>query len=335
MLTLPSMCNVYRSDIGKLCDGEMLSQGSLKGGRAALFSWMERAVSSSEGIILVRDLEGKDTRGIGVELRDEARKVGLSTCALADQADMQAKDDDLRADLSNLCAGSAPRSDGSIARLDLLTVDDAERGRELVEWVRRNARSTDTVAIVQKVVAAAPKQRGAALRAEAGKLGVTSCAMATTLDAPPPEVAPVGTPPAAPSYVVVKVETAAKNVYAIASALVADDAASAINACYAALLGASPKASGRVTMKLTPDSTGRVIKASDEGSQLKGPVVDCLAKAMRSVATNGPLPETGRKAKATVTLLLTPAPPGAGNGAAIEPGYLETIRPHGTMASRK
>ena len=88
MLPFLSMCNVYKSDVGKLCDAEQLSQGSLKANRSQLFSWMERNVASSQAIILVRDLEGKDTHGIAVELRDEARSAGLPACSLADQADI-------------------------------------------------------------------------------------------------------------------------------------------------------------------------------------------------------------------------------------------------------
>src|SRR5208282_1926677 len=89
MLTLPSMCNVYRSDVTKLCDAEQLSRDSLKANRSGVFTWMEHSVGSSEAIILVRELEGKDMRGIAVALHEEARKVGLTACALADQAEMQ------------------------------------------------------------------------------------------------------------------------------------------------------------------------------------------------------------------------------------------------------
>ncbi len=151
---------------------------------------MERNVATSQAVILVRELEGKDSHGIAVELRDEARATKLTACALADQADMLAKDDDYRADIANLCAGSAARTDGSQARLDVVLADDAERMREITLWTTTNAKSSDTVAFVAKMAGSPPRQRGTILRTEAAGLGLTDCLMATTLASPPPSLTP-------------------------------------------------------------------------------------------------------------------------------------------------
>jgi hypothetical protein len=321
------MCNVYRSDIGKLCDAEQLSQGSLKGNKGALTTWMERNVASSEGVIFVRTLESKDTRGIGVQLRDEARKVGLPSCTLADQAEMQAKDEDYRTDIVNLCAGSAPRADGSVARLDVLGADDAERMRELAAWSATNAKSLDTAGIVAKLGATGPRQRGNYLRAEAAKVNVTSCLMASTLDAlpppPPPPVSQVN-----PNFTVLKVDGPAKNQLPIAYAVVGRDAAAAINACYAIALSTTPTLAGKASFKVVIDGSGHVVKASDDGSSVTGPVVGCIATALGTVSLALPPPDGGKKGtKASITLQLTPSSAGPGYGATTDQAWLTKVTP--------
>ncbi len=321
-LALLSACNVKKADIGKLCDAELLSKSSLKTSRSQLFSWMESNVASSEAVILVRELEAKDAHGISARLKDEARQVGLPSCTFADQAELEAKDDDSRTDLANLCAGSAAKSDGSIARLEILGADDAERMREMLDWTSANAKSSDTTALVQKIAALPPKQRGALLRAEAAKVGTPSCLLASTLDAPPPAAAP---PPASaeqgvsPGFVVTKVDGLPKNQVVIAKALV--DAGGAINACYGAALATTPTLSGKVIVKLTLDATGKVTNASAEGSNLKGAILPCIGAAVSGVSLPGPPPDVGKKGtKAAATLQLSPG--ASGMSATIDPGWL-------------
>jgi hypothetical protein len=332
LVTLPSMCNVYRSDVSKVCDAEQLAPGSLKGGRAALFTWMERNVASSDGIVLVRDIEGKDSRGIAIELHDEARKVGVGACALADQADMQTKDEDSHTDLANLCQGSALRSDGSIARLDIANASDDERLNEIVEWTRMNAKSPDTAAVIDKIAKAGPRQRGGVLRAEAARLNITACLMAGTLDAPPPAATPAGAPQIYPSYTVLKVDAAAKSVFPIARAMVSHEAAGALNTCYnTALLSGKPgkpAITGKVNMKLSFDVQGHIVKAADDGSQLRGPMMSCLEQAMTTLSAGAALTEAKKGGlKATVSLQFAPVTPGPGYTAEIEPAYQAKITP--------
>jgi hypothetical protein len=335
IVALLGACNVHKSDVTKLCDAERLSGTTLKATRSQLFTWMERNVASSEAVILVRELEAKDAHGIASELHDEARKTGVAPCTFADQAELQAKDEDFHADVINLCAGSAPKPDGSIARLEILLVDDAERMRVMSDWTQTNAKSADTAAIVAKLAAAPANQRGAVLRAESAKVGVTSCLMASTLETPPPAPVPVDLHQVNPSFLVSKVDCPPKNQMLIAQAMVARDVAAAINACYATALGSTPKLAGHVAVKLQIDATGHVASAvpdvspvKGEGAPLKGPLVPCISTAMLATTLSGPLPEGGKKgAKAEVTLELTPSLSGPGYTAAIDPAWLVKASP--------
>ena len=336
MLTLPSMCNVYRADVSKLCDAEQLSQSSLKANRPQVFSWMERNVASSEAVILVRDLEGKDARGIALSLRDEARKAGLTACALADQADMQAKDDAYHTDLVNLCSGNAPTGGGAVARLDILAVDDAERMREMTTWTATNAKSPDTVALVAKIAAASRAQRGPLLRSEAGKVGVEQCLMAGTLDAPQPSTNPVDLHQLNPNFIVLKVDGTPKNQLALARALVARDVATTINTCYAQTLAKTPAFGGRTTFRLTLDPLSRIVKATQDGTTFKGPIVPCLTTAFVGVALAEPTLDGAKKSnpnniadatKSSVTFQFMSTTTGEGWSATIDQAWFAKIVP--------
>jgi hypothetical protein len=329
MLTLPSMCNVYKTDVGKLCDAEQLSQSSLKGNKSQLFTWMERNAASAEAVILVRNLESKDTRGFGLLLRDEARKQGFTACALADQADMQAKDEAYKTDMQNLCNGSAPRSDGSVARLDILSADDAERMREMVAWSSSNGSSPDMATFVSKLAGAPPRQRGALLRAEATNVGVTSCLRASTLETPPPAPpGPVDTHVVFPNFTLMKVDGPSKNQSLIALKLTEPAAGAAINACYALALENKASLTGKVAVRITLDSSGTITRASDDGSTVKGSLLPCVEAAVHGISLGTALPEGGRKgAHATVTMLFTPSTVGPGYSATVDPTWLSKAQP--------
>ncbi len=327
LVTLPSMCNVYRSDVGKLCDAEQLSRSSLKTDKSTLFVWMERNVASGNGIVLVRGLEGKDTHGIAEQLHDEARKVGLSSCALADQAETQAKDEDFRGDLANLCAGSASRGDGTIARLEILGVDDAERLREILAWTSTNARSPDTKGVLARLAALAPRQRGGYLRGEAAKVGVTTCLMAATLDVAPRPPAPVTQ--INPNFTVVKIDGPAKNQMPIGAAVTLGETAGEINNCFGAALLPTPTLTGKVSYKFMIDPVGHFSRVTDDGSTLKGPVVACIAGVLEKTTLGSPPVDGGKKgAKAGLTLLLSPTTTGPGYGAVVDPGLLAKAPRH-------
>jgi hypothetical protein len=311
LVTLPSMCNVYKTDVGKVCDAQQLSQASLRSGKSQLFTWLERNVASSQGVILVKDIEGKDSHDIGVLVRDEARKVGLSACALADQADLLARDEAYRTDITNLCAGNALRTDGSIARLDIVAADDAERMRDIVAWTTTNAHSPDTAAFVSRLAGTPVPQRGALLRAEATRVEVPSCLMAATLDSrPPPPPVPIAARAAFPNFAVQKVDAPAKNTSVIASRLTSPDVAGPINDCYGGALLASPTVSGRMSVELTIDGGTRVTKVhADDISGIKAPTAACVVTILQAVSFDKPLPEPGKKGqKASVTLSFSPSP---------------------------
>jgi len=330
LLPLASACHVYKSDVGKLCDAEQLSQTSLKGNRAQLFTWMERHVATSEAVILVRGLEAKEPRGIGLSLREAARNAGLTSCALAEQAEMLAKDQDYFTDLTNLCAGSAARVDGSIARLDLGEADDAERMREIIEWTATNAKSPDTAPFVAKLAAAGPRQRGAMLRGESGRVNVPSCAMATLLEtAPRAPAAIIGVP--SPSYVVLGVDAAPKSQVPIAMALVGAETSAAINACYAVALSSAPKLTGKVVLQLAFDVTDKMVaKVTDDGSSLKGSIIPCIATALTGRMLGANQPDKSKKTgtRATVTLQLTPSLSGPGFTATVDPTVTGAAKVH-------
>jgi hypothetical protein len=328
-LLLASGCNPYRSDIGKLCDAEQLSQSSLKGNRAQIFAWMERHVTSSAGIILVKDLEGNDTRGIGLRLRDEARRAGVPSCALAEQAEMLAKDQDYQTDVTNLCAGSAAKADGSLARLDIVEADDAERMREIIEWSASNAKSHDTRAFIAKLAAAPPRQRGTLLRAEANRVSVASCLMAGTLDTMPRPPAPI-VPVPNPTYTVLSVDAPKSTELAVATAFIGADVAGVINGCYSVALSSAPRLAGKAIIEVQYDPTDRLAsKLSDGRGPVRGPMIDCIANGLVGRLAGAGHPEHAKKFEvhATVTLLFTPVVNAAGYTATIDPSMLGGSRP--------
>jgi len=319
LVTLPAVCNVYRTDVGKLCDAEQLSQSSLKTDRSQIFAWMHRNVASMDAVQLVSDLEGKDAHGISVRLREQARVAGLTSCALAEHAEMQGKDDDFHTDVVNLCAGNAPRDDGSSARLDVVQADDTERIREIVDWTKTNAKSPDTMGIVNKLVAVAARQRGALLRAEAAKVGVTSCLMASTLDYQPPPAAARTERQLYPTYSVVKIEGGGKSQGAIVAAVVGKDSASSVNACYGTALTGTPTLTGKVVLQLVFDPGGHVLKVTDEGSPLKT-LAPCVAAALGGLTVSGPMDTSKKAGKVVVTFLFTSTSTGPGYTASFDPG---------------
>jgi hypothetical protein len=273
-------------------------------------------------VVLVHELEGKDTRGIGVELRDEARSAGLQACALADQADGQARDEDVLNDVKGLCAGAAIRADGSQAHLDVLAADDAERLREITAWTATNARSPEAAAIVAKLGQVPARQRGAVLKAEAAKYGVSPCLLAMTLDAPPPSVPGADSPhQATPNFTVLKVDGPSKDQLLLAH-VITTRVASGINSCYANALALTPTLEGKLVLKVTYDAAGHVTGAVDDGSTVKGAVVSCVGTAMFAASMATPLPESGKNgAVLTVTMQLTPTTTGPGYGASVDPAW--------------
>ncbi len=335
MMTLPSMCNAYKSDVGKMCDAEQLSKSSIKADRLGVFNWMERNVASTDGVIFVRGLEGKDARGMSIALREEARKVGLTACALADQADMQAKDDDFHTDMVNLCSGNAPTAGGSVARLDILQAPDDERMREMTAWVATNAKSPDTIALAAKLAAAARNLRGNLLRADATRGGVVSCLMASTLDAQPQVPAVIDPRLPKPNFVVLRVDGSQKLQLSISHQLVQRDTAASINLCYSQALNKVPTTTGKVGFKLLLDPLGKVLKAVDDGSTLKGPIVQCIQPIIQGMALPLPSIDPTKRApappsdasKAAILLQLTPSTSGDGWGATIDPGWFLKVIP--------
>jgi hypothetical protein len=316
-------CHPYNSDVARLCDSEQASATSLKGNRAQLFNWMGRHVASTPGITLVKELEGKGLHGIADGLREAARGAGLPSCALAEQAEMLAKDEDYQNDLTNLCTGNAAKDDGSVARLDIVEADDAERMREIVEWTRANAKSRETAPFVAKLAAAAPKQRGTMLRAESGRVGIAGCLMGSTLDSQPPPPL-VALPTIAPNFAVIKVTGPSANQTALAEAITTRDSAAAINSCYAIALVSTPTLSGKVTTDLSFEATGHhVTKATDDSSQLKGTILTCVQAAYVAMVIHEGLPEHPKKGslKAGVTLLFSSSP-APGFNASIDPAVV-------------
>lgn len=313
-------CHGYKSDVTKLCDAEQLSNTSLKSNRQGIVAWMGQNVASAEGIHLVQDLETKDVRGIAVRLREEARRTALPSCALADRADLLANDEDFHNDMVNLCAGSALRADGSVARLDIADAEDAERVRELTVWTAANAKSSDTVAIVGRLAMLPPRQRGDLLRTESSRVGVQQCLMASALDSVPPSA--VAVPSAVASFKVVKVGGPPKNCTLIADALTSKTGSKGIGACYAIALTRMPPFGGNASFELRFDGSGHVSKATARGSELPGDYMrQCLDVVMQKVTLDRAPPDGGKKgATANVTLLFTPMMSGEASTATVDPG---------------
>jgi hypothetical protein len=289
----------YKSDVEKVCDAEHASGISAAGNGAALIAWLGKNVATPEGVVLINELATKGPRDRAVQLRNEARKLSMAACPLADTFEAQARDDDVKQDMINLCAQRAVLDTGTAALLDITSApDDAERLREIREWAASNARTPTLGPVVDKLGQAAPRDRGKVLRGEASKLAVSPCVLADALDRPPP--APIKLAPTIlPTFAITKYEGSRKFA-TIVSDVVAGNG-DIINACYAVGLAKVPTLTGKATARVTLDSNGKVTGAKDDGSTLSDhKVVKCVIDAFAN-ASYPKIPDKGGE-KFTVTL---------------------------------
>ena len=80
-------CGSYKKDLDNLCNGLERSGASKDGGSekfSKMAEWMSENVSSSEGRELFQGLAMVDSETKVRILREEAKKVGITSCPLAD-----------------------------------------------------------------------------------------------------------------------------------------------------------------------------------------------------------------------------------------------------------
>jgi lambda repressor-like predicted transcriptional regulator len=210
--------------------------------------------------------------------------------------------------VANLCDARAVLPGGGSALLDLSTLpDDAERLREIREWSLAQLKTTEAQDIVPRMGQVAPKDRGQALRAEAARAGIAPpCALADALDRPLPAVAkPLVS--ALPTLTITGYESdKAARRYTGAALDAVRLAGAAINACYASGLARDPRLSGKLSIKLSLDASGKVVSSTADGVSLGDKrVVKCIQTDGVS-AMSFPKPEKG-PVKFSVGLSLAPA----------------------------
>jgi hypothetical protein len=330
LAALPSLpsCNIYHADVERICDAEHRSGISLKADPPGLQSWLQRSVASPEAVVLLNQLQAESLRDRAIHIRGEARNQSIAACPLADSFDALAKDDDYKTAVVSLCTGEAVSDQGGVARLDVTYADDTERMREITDWTITNLRSQQAQSVVARMSQAPVKERGAILRAEAGKFGLTSCALAATLDTPPPPSATAKLV-SLPSYVVASIETQYHLEKPIAESITGSATAAMINGCYGPALAKTPALEGNVVLHLSLDARGKVAKSESANSTLPNPgVVRCIQNGMMGVVLVPADPKNEKPMpsfKLTVTLSLaplrSPAPTGWPNlpGAAASP----------------
>jgi hypothetical protein len=208
--------------------------------------------------------------------------------------------------VSSLCSGAAVTAGGNVARLDVAPADDAERIREIREWTVTNLKSPEALAFVDGLAQTAVQGRPAFLRAEASRLGLSACDLASTLERPPPAPMAVNIV-TLPSYAVTKVDGGQRLQEVITGTLGGGNAAQAVDTCYGQALLKTPTIAGSVSLRLTFDAKGKVAKAEEASSTLGSPqVVKCITSGLVGIqlvpAQDGKAPLV----KCSATLALAP-----------------------------
>jgi hypothetical protein len=277
--TLAPTCWSYKGDVERTCDAEHLSATKADG--PALMEWLKRSVSTPEGVVLANELSTKSARDRSLQLRGEARKLGVVACPLADSYEVLAKDQDWKQDVANLCDQHVLLPGGGSAVLDITTLpDDAERLREIREWALAHLKTTDAQDIVPRVGQAAPKDRGKALRAEAARAQITTpCALADALERPLPIVAKIAiASPVLPTLTITGYDSdRLGKKYSGAAVEGVRNAGGAINTCYASGLARDPKLAGKLSVRVALDGSGKVTSAlADAPAFSDKKVVKCV-----------------------------------------------------------
>jgi len=303
--TLAPTCLTYKGDVERACDAEHLS--SMKATDPALMDWLQGSVGTPEGLVLAKELSTKGARDRSLQLRTEARVAGIAACPLADTYEAQAKNDDVKQEVQNLCDAHALLPGGGAAVLDIgAAPTDDERLREISEWSQSLLKTQDVQAIVARLAQTPPRGRGPGLRAEGARSGAASCALADALDRPLPVAAAREASQVLPTFVITSFDsekTARK--YGGAAVEAVRNAGSAVNTCYAVGLAKDPKLAGKVLVHVSLDGSGKVTSAKDDGSTLADKkVVKCIADAASAMAFAKP-DKTG--VKFTIGLTLAPA----------------------------
>ena len=311
--SLPTCLNVYRSDVERICNAEQRSGKTVKADAAGVKDWIERNVASGPAVVLEGQLASESPHDRAVHLRTEARNESIGTCPLADSYEAYAVEDDYKTAVAALCDGKTVTEGGDVARLDVAPADDAERIREIRDWTLTTLKGAEALALVDRLAQTAAQGRPAMLRAEASKVGITSCALAAILEHPPPvPLAEVYV--ALPSFTVTHGDAPAKVQEGISALLLIGTPAQTVANCYGPALVKTPALAGTVSLRLTFDPKGKVAKGEETASSLGNPAIGkCIASGLAGELL---IPEkaAGNGVKYTVTLSLAPArgikPPG-------------------------
>jgi hypothetical protein len=277
---LPTCLNVYRSDVERMCDAEHRSGKTVKADAAGVLSWLQQNVASAKGVVLLGQIASESSRERAVHLRAEAHDQSIAACPLADAFEAYAVDDDYRTAVQSLCDGEAVTTGGGVARLDVAPADDAERIREIRDWTITNLKGDAALALVDRLARAPVQGRPALLLAEANRLGIPACALATTLEHPPPTPIPV-TLVMLPSFTVSRVDGSQKIQEVLSGTLTSSGAAQTIDTCYGQALVKQPALAGNVAVRLSFDAKGKVSRAEESSSTIGSPaVVKCITAGL-------------------------------------------------------
>jgi hypothetical protein len=309
---LPTCMNVYRTDVERMCDAEHRSGKTVRADAAGVMAWIQRNATSAQGVVLQGELAAETLRDRAVHLRTEARGQQLAACPLADAFELFAVEDDYRAAVVAVCDGEVMNEGGSVARLDVSPADDLERMREIREWTVTNLKGAQALAFVDKLAQTPVQGRPAVLRAEASRLGISSCPLAAILEKPPPTPLPESYV-ALPSFTVTRVDASGKLQEAIAGSL-SFNGAQTVGNCYGPALVKAPGLSGNVGLRFALDGKGKVTKVEEASSSLgSAAVVKCITTGLVGTQLISPQ-EKNAGTRYTATLALAPvkgvAPPG-------------------------
>jgi hypothetical protein len=309
---LPTCMNVYRTDVERMCDAEHRSGKTVRADAAGLMAWVQRNVTSAQGVVLQGELAAETFRDRAVHLRTEARNQHFTACPLADAFDAFAVDDEYRTAVVALCDGEVMTEGGSVARLDVTPADDAERMREIREWTVTNLKGAQALAFVDRLAQSSVQGRPAVLRAEASRLALSSCALAATLERPPPS--PLAENYVAlPSFTVTRVDAPGKLQEAVVGAL-SFNGAQTVGTCYGQALVKTPALAGSVGLRFILDGKGKVSKVEETSSSLgNAAAVKCITAGLVGTQLISSQ-EKNVGTKYSATLVLAPvkgiAPPG-------------------------
>ena len=284
----------YKRDVATICNAEKTSGLSIDTELSKVTAYVRDRLGTPEGNEVYSALGEAKVADRPKKMQDEADKAHVSPCPLVKSFEQMAAQADARSDLQHLCS--------SVTFPKLIASEDPSRLKMFGIWVDKAAKSPRSKELLAQLEAApAGPVRAAVLRDAAGKANVFACDNAKTLETPPPPE-PTGAPIAklfSDLQIIagLREEDVKKSFDAVNPKLVD---------CYKKGIERKPDLTGKLSVKLEIDPTGKITKDSPgEGNTLPDQeTMTCIVHAVRTMSFP---PNPGPMASILIPIQLTHA----------------------------